>query len=96
MDRANLGDAELEYEVHGSGEPVVFIHPGIYADWFTPLLSQPVLTDHYRLVHYHRAGCAAVAVLPGRQASAITQPTVSSGRFGRMMPCASLSQPWSL
>lgn len=64
MDRASLGDAELEYAVHGSGEPVVFIHPGIYADWFTPLLSQPVLTN-YRLVHYHRAGCAGSSRVSG-------------------------------
>jgi pimeloyl-ACP methyl ester carboxylesterase len=65
MDRATLGDTELEYQVHGSGEPVVFIHPGIYADWFTPLLSQPILTTRYRLVHYHRAGCAGSSRLAG-------------------------------
>jgi pimeloyl-ACP methyl ester carboxylesterase len=58
MNRARLDGAELEYQVHGSGEPVVLIHPGIYADWFTPLLGQPILTTRYRLVHYHRVGCA--------------------------------------
>ena len=58
MDRAVLDGAELEYQVHGSGEPVVLIHPGMYADWFTPLLGQRVLTSRYRLVHYHRVGCA--------------------------------------
>jgi len=57
MDRAVLDDVELEYEVQGNGEPVLLIHPGIFADWFTPLMHEPSLTRRYRLVHYHRAGC---------------------------------------
>jgi pimeloyl-ACP methyl ester carboxylesterase len=57
MDRALLGDVELEYEVHGSGEPVLLVHPGIFADWFTPLLREAALSSRYRLVHYHRTGC---------------------------------------
>jgi pimeloyl-ACP methyl ester carboxylesterase len=65
MDRVRLDGAELEYQVHGSGEPVVLIHPGIYADWFTPLLGQPILTTRYRLVHYHRAGCAGSSRVVG-------------------------------
>ena len=50
MDRAVLDGAELEYQIHGSGEPVVLIHPGIYADWFTPLLGEPILTTHIAFV----------------------------------------------
>lgn len=65
MDRARLDDTELEYEVHGSGEPVVLIHPGIYADWLTPLLGEPILTTRYSLVHYHRAGCAGSSRVAG-------------------------------
>lgn len=38
MNRTVLDDVELEYELHGDGEPVLLIHPGIFADWFTPLL----------------------------------------------------------
>src|SRR5262245_42480023 len=56
MDRAKLDGIALEFEVHGQGEPVMLIHPGIFADWFTPLLQQKVLTNHYQLVHYHRVG----------------------------------------
>lgn len=65
MDRAVLDGAELEYQVHGSGEPVVLIHPGIYADWFMPLLGEPILTTRYRLVLYHRVGCAGSSRVDG-------------------------------
>jgi pimeloyl-ACP methyl ester carboxylesterase len=66
MDRAQLGDVALEYEIRGSGEPVVFIHPGIFVDWFTPLFHEPALATRYRLVHYHRVGCAGSSHLTGR------------------------------
>ena len=39
MDRAALEGVELEYEVQGAGEPVVLIHPGHFADWFTPVVG---------------------------------------------------------
>lgn len=65
MKRAVLGDVEVEYEVHGVGEPVVLIHPGIYADWLTPLLREASLFTRYRLIHYHRAGCAGSSRLAG-------------------------------
>ena len=65
MDRASLGDVELEYTVRGNGEPVLLIHPGIFADWFTPFFAEPVLVSHYRLVHYHRAGCAGSSHVAG-------------------------------
>ncbi len=58
MKRAVLENIELEYEIVGAAEPVVLIHPGHFADWFTPLLGEPALTDHYRVVRYHRVGCA--------------------------------------
>ena len=47
MDRAALGDIELEYELHGVGEPVLLIHPGIFADWFAPLFHEPALTNRH-------------------------------------------------
>jgi pimeloyl-ACP methyl ester carboxylesterase len=57
-DRGPVDGGELEYEVRGSGEPVLLIHGAMLADAFTPLLAQPTLTDHYRLIHYHRRGFA--------------------------------------
>lgn len=65
MDRAALEDVELEYEVQGDGAPVVLIHPGHFADWFTPLLDEPALRDHYRVLWYHRVGCAGSSHIAG-------------------------------
>lgn len=65
MDRAVLGDVELEYAVRGDGEPVVLIHPGIFVDWFTSLLAEPVLASRYRLFHYHRVRCAGSSHVAG-------------------------------
>lgn len=65
MDRAALEGVELEYEVREAGEPVVLIHPGHFADWFTPLLAEPALTEHYRVLTYHRVGCAGSSHIAG-------------------------------
>jgi 3-oxoadipate enol-lactonase len=70
MERLRLGDLELEYvvrganDLRGAGEPVILIHPGIFTDWFTPLLPEAAL-NRYRLVHYHRQGCAGSRRLSG-------------------------------
>jgi pimeloyl-ACP methyl ester carboxylesterase len=48
----------LEYEIAGTGEHAIFIHGALIADAFRPLLDEPVLTDRYRLINYHRQGYA--------------------------------------
>jgi pimeloyl-ACP methyl ester carboxylesterase len=55
---ADVNGVRLEYEVRGAGPPVVFVHAGLYADWFKQLATEPVLADHFRLVTYHRIGYA--------------------------------------
>jgi pimeloyl-ACP methyl ester carboxylesterase len=65
MDRAAFEGVELEYAVRGAREPVVLIHPGHFADWFTPLLEEPALTDHYHVLTYHRIGCAGSSHIAG-------------------------------
>jgi pimeloyl-ACP methyl ester carboxylesterase len=65
MERARINGTELEYEVAGPGEPVVFIHGSLIADGFRPLLSEPVLADRYRLVLYHRRGYLGSGCTPG-------------------------------
>jgi pimeloyl-ACP methyl ester carboxylesterase len=65
LDRAAFKGVELEYEIRGTGEPVVLIHPGHFADWFAPLLGEPALTEYCRVLSYHRAGCAGSSRLAG-------------------------------
>jgi pimeloyl-ACP methyl ester carboxylesterase len=55
MERAQVNGVELEYEVVGSGEPVLLISP-VLADGFRPLLSEPALADRYQLIRYHKRG----------------------------------------
>ena len=65
MKRAQIGGIALEYEVRGSGEPVVLIHGSIIADGLWPLLAEPSLTERCRLFLYHRRGFAGSTHLDG-------------------------------
>jgi pimeloyl-ACP methyl ester carboxylesterase len=65
MERATVDGLELEYELRGSGEPVVLIHWGLCAAWAEPLMDEPALADRYRLLRYHRAGFAGSAGIQG-------------------------------
>jgi pimeloyl-ACP methyl ester carboxylesterase len=58
MERASVNGVELEYEVQGSGEPVLLVHGGLLTDENTPLLREPALTDRYMVINYHRRGFA--------------------------------------
>jgi pimeloyl-ACP methyl ester carboxylesterase len=58
MKRAQIAGSELEYEVRGSGDPVVLVHGALVADAFAPLLAVPMLTDRHQLILYHRRGYA--------------------------------------
>jgi 3-oxoadipate enol-lactonase len=64
-DRVTVDGAELEYEVRGTGDPVVLIHAGVCADWFRPLRAEPALADGHRVVSYHRAGYAGSSRVAG-------------------------------
>ncbi len=55
MHYANVNGVELEYEMHGSGEPVLLISP-VLADGFAPLVAEQALSDRYQLVQYHKRG----------------------------------------
>jgi pimeloyl-ACP methyl ester carboxylesterase len=65
MERARINGAELEYEVAGTGEPVVFIHGSLIADAFRPLLSELDMAGRYRLILYHRRGYLGSSHTPG-------------------------------
>lgn len=65
MEKARIDGAELEYEVSGTGEPVVFIHGAFIADTFRPLVAEPKLSERYQLILYRRRGYAGSDRTPG-------------------------------
>lgn len=65
MNRARVDGGELEYELCGDGDLVVFVHHGAGADWFQPLFSEPILIERFRLLRYHRPGYAGSSPLVG-------------------------------
>jgi pimeloyl-ACP methyl ester carboxylesterase len=67
VESVEVNGIQLEYEVNGSGEPVLLISP-VLADGFLPLVSEPALADGYQLIRYSKRGWAG---------STHTQPPVS-------------------
>ena len=57
LELAPVPGGQLEYEVRGDGEPVLFIHGGFIAATFLPVVADPAL-EGYRLIRYHRRGYA--------------------------------------
>lgn len=50
-----LHNRRIAYHEHGSGRPVLLLHPGFVADAMLPLMDRPALTG-YRLIAPHRRG----------------------------------------
>src|SRR3954447_24452297 len=55
MDSVKVNGVELEFEVRGSGEPVLLIDM-LIADCFVPLLIEASLAGRYQLIRYHKRG----------------------------------------
>jgi pimeloyl-ACP methyl ester carboxylesterase len=51
---AKINGADLEYEVKGSGDPVLLISTGPIADSFLPFLYEKSLGERYRLITYRQ------------------------------------------
>jgi benzoate-CoA ligase family protein len=56
MERARVNGVELEYELRGSGQPVLLIHGSHLARSYLPLLARRELTERCLLIRYHRRG----------------------------------------
>ena len=69
MERVEVNGVELEFEIRGSGEPVLLIDM-LIADCFVPLLTEPSLANQYQLIRYHKRGWVG---------STHTPPPVSMG-----------------
>jgi len=59
MDTTKLNGIDLQYEMTGSGDPVLLISNGPYADCFLPFVSEEPLAGRYRLIRYRQRGIAA-------------------------------------
>ena len=87
LQRLAVNGGELEYEVTGSGEPVLLIHGTGVAATFAPTMSEPSLSG-YRLIRFHRRGFAGSSRSPvpftmtqqAADARALLKHSVSSGR----------------
>jgi pimeloyl-ACP methyl ester carboxylesterase len=55
MERARVNGVELEYEVVGSGAPMLLIHGAHIADALRPLVAEPAL-ERFQRIRYHRRG----------------------------------------
>lgn len=58
MQTAQVNGVDLEYEISGSGVPVLLLHGGLLADENRPLANQAGLTERHLVVNYHRRGFA--------------------------------------
>jgi pimeloyl-ACP methyl ester carboxylesterase len=66
MDRAAVEPGvELEYRIRGTGQPVVLVHAGLFADWFQPLLDEPAFASRHRVLSLHRVGYAGSGRVAG-------------------------------
>jgi 3-oxoadipate enol-lactonase len=61
--RMAVNGGQIEYEVTGSGEPVLMIHGTGVAATFAPQMSEPALRG-YRLIRMHRRGFAGSSRTP--------------------------------
>ena len=65
MERVRIDGVSLAYDIHGQGEPALFIHGALIADAYRPLWGQRELVEGYRCIAYHRRGYGASDHPPG-------------------------------
>jgi hypothetical protein len=56
--RVRLPEVTLEYRVTGTGDAVVLIHGGLFADGLEPLARAHLLSARHRVLEWHRVGYA--------------------------------------
>ena len=61
MELVDLDGVEIEFDVRGSGEPLMLVHGAILADALLPLIEEPLIADNYQVISHHRRGFAGSA-----------------------------------
>src|SRR5262245_46578013 len=64
IERVQLNGADIEYDVRGSGAPLVFIHGAILSDGFVPVIEQTGIAENFQIVNYRRRGYAGSSRAP--------------------------------
>src|SRR5262249_58981987 len=77
IEQVQLNGADIEYDVRGSGAPVVFIHGAILSDGFVPVIEQTGIAENFQIVHYRRRGY-------GGSSRAVAGLTTAGGGGGRL------------
>jgi pimeloyl-ACP methyl ester carboxylesterase len=80
MKKAQINGIELEYEVTGSGEPLLLISTGPIADSFRPFLSDRKLGERHRMIAYRQRGQAGT--WRGRGSTPVTFPQHAADAAG--------------
>jgi 3-oxoadipate enol-lactonase len=57
MHRAKIDQIELDYDIRGTGDPMLLIHGAHLADAHRPLMAEPAL-ETFQKIRYHRRGFA--------------------------------------
>lgn len=55
MKRIGVSGGTVEFSERGTGDPLLFVHAGVFGDWFAPVQVDPSL-DAFRLISVRRAG----------------------------------------
>ncbi len=71
METAYINGAEIEYDVTGNGDPVLFLHGVLLGDSFRPMLAEPGVADSYRCITWHRRGYTGSR--PGANADGVAE-----------------------
>ena len=66
MERVTAGGAQLEADVRGSGDAIVFIHGLGVADTFAPVVEELACAGTHRLIRYRRRGYGGSGPRRGR------------------------------
>jgi len=63
MERVRVNGVEIEYQIHGTGEPVLLIDM-LLPDSVLPFISEPAMAG-YQLIRYHKRGWVGSTHTPG-------------------------------
>jgi pimeloyl-ACP methyl ester carboxylesterase len=84
---AVMPDVTLEYRLAGSGESVIFVHGGLFADSLEPLARAVAKDGGYRVLTFHRVGYARSS--PAAERAEIS---LQAGQLARLMGHLKLSR----